>query len=67
MYNAVCNCLTVKVTGDPAESVSVSTVDVEGGGVVVDPESLGPSMPFFGKIMSAMVYVKPFNDQVPPQ
>lgn len=64
---AVCGNLTVKVTGFPAESVSVSTVDVKGCGVVRDPGFSGLRMPFSGNTMSAMVYVKPLSDQTPPQ
>jgi hypothetical protein len=58
---------TVILTRFPAESVSVRTVDVEGGAVIVGVGSAGPSMPLFGKAWLRIEYVKPLSDEDPPQ
>ena len=58
---------TVILTRFPAESVSVRTVDVEGGAVIVGVGSAGPLMPLFGKTWLRIEYVKPLSDQDPPQ
>jgi hypothetical protein len=65
---------TVILTRFPAESVSVRTVDVEGGAVIVEGGavivgvgSAGPSMPLFGKAWLRIEYVKPLSEKDPPQ